>query len=55
MPRRAFTILELLVVMAIILALIALVLPSFEGARDRARFIRWAAYSHQLRSDRASE
>lgn len=50
MKKRAFTIIELLVVISIIALLIAILLPSLAGARDRARFIKWAGYSHGLRA-----
>lgn len=49
--HSAFTIIELLVVIAIISLLVAILLPSLAAARDRARYVKWKAFSHGLRTD----
>lgn len=45
MRKNGFTIVELLVVMAILLILMSLALPSFLNAREHARYVKWRAYS----------
>lgn len=49
--RNGFTVIELLVVMSITMLLAAILLPTLAHARERARYIKWAGYSHNLRID----
>ena len=49
--RRNFTIIELLVSVAIIATLIGLLLPSFSESKARARFIRWVQFNKQCSTD----
>src|SRR5690349_3231431 len=46
--HRAFTLVELLVVVAIISVLAALLLPALQAARDRAKTVRCANNERQL-------
>lgn len=51
MRRRGFTIVELLVVMAILLILMSLLLPSFMRVREHARYVKWRAHAGALSRD----
>ncbi len=49
--RGSFTIVELLVVLAILATLMAIALPSLARSRAKARFVRWEAYNASLNND----
>jgi len=46
-----FTLIELVMVMAIVMLLVTLTLPSYRDARQRAKFARWYAYNQQWNRD----
>ena len=49
--RAAFTLMELLAVMTIIVILAGMMLPALQQARGKAKYARWLSYSNNLRCD----
>jgi len=49
-PSIGFSLIELIVVIAIISLLMAISMPALAGARERSEYARWQAYSHSLRT-----
>lgn len=49
--RRHFTIIEMLLAIAIIAILSAILLPGFSESRARARFVRWLQFNKQCSTD----
>lgn len=51
MDRRAFSIIELLIVLTVMMVIVAISVPSIATARERSRFVNWKGYSQNLRVD----
>lgn len=49
--RYSFTIIELLVSVAIIAILFSLLMPAFSESREKARFVRWLQFNKQCSND----
>ncbi|MCP3966458.1 MAG: LamG domain-containing protein [Lentisphaerae bacterium] len=50
---RCFSLIELLITIAIIAILVELLLPAFSKSRDQAKFVRWLAFNRQCSNDPA--
>lgn len=50
--RWGFSIIDLLVVLAIIVLAISILVPEMVGARDQARYTKWQAFNYLLRQDK---
>lgn len=52
MPKsKAFSVVEMLVVISVFMVLLTLLLPALSKARDQAMYVQWRAYSHALDND----
>lgn len=51
--KKHFTLIEILIIIAIIAILISMLLPSLAESRNKARFVRWFAFNKQCSRDPA--